>query len=212
VPVSQYVEKRVGPTQEALSSQREAPSPAERRDLQDVRCCLDGDPDAYRRLVQRHQQQISAIIWQFSRDPETHEDLVQDAFVEAYQSLRTYRAKAPFPRWLARIARRVGYRHWKRQEREAAIQTVPFEDWGAALEQAAETARPSEAAEMLFQLLGQLSPRDRLVLTLRYIENESVAGTAEATGWSKTMVKVQAWRARSKLRKLFEKATRRAES
>ncbi len=131
---------------------------------------------------------------------------MQDAFVEAYQSLRTYRAKAPFPRWLGQIARRVGYRHWKREKREGAIQTVPLEEWGVALEQADDTGEPSEAAELLYQLLEQLPPRDRLVLTLRYIEDESVEGTAEATGWSKTMVKVQAWRARSKLRKLFEKA------
>ncbi len=52
--------------------------------------------------------------------------------------------------------------------------------------------------------LGQLPPRDRLVLTLTIVENCTIAETAEQTGWSQSMVKVQAHRARAKLRKLME--------
>ena len=59
---------------------------------------------------------------------------------------------------------------------------------------------------MLHGLLEELPPRDRLVLTLRYLEELSVEETAERTGWSRAMVKVQAWRAREKLKRLFAKA------
>jgi RNA polymerase sigma-70 factor (ECF subfamily) len=41
---------------------------------------------------------------------------------------------------------------------------------------------------------------------VRYLEDRTVEETALLTGWSETMVKVQAWRARSKLKKLFQKA------
>lgn len=191
----------------ARPSKRRETSPARERDLHDICCCLRGDGEAYRRLVERHQQRVSAIMWRFSRDMGTHEDLVQDVFVEAYESLATYRARAPFSHWLARIATRVGYRHWKRERREGTIQTVPLAEWDAVLEQPADDVEPAEAAEVLHLLLALLPPRDRLVLTLRYVEEHSVEKTAELTGWSKTMVKVQAWRARGKLRKLFEKAT-----
>lgn len=180
-------------------------------DVQDIRRCLDGDGDAYRRLIERHQQRVSAMMWRFSRDPEIHEDLVQDVFVEAYQSLGRYRAEAPFEHWLARIATRVGYRHWKREKRERSIQTVPLEEWDGAPEDGPEQTNPAEAAELLRRLLGELPPRDRLVLTLRYVEDHSVERTAELTGWSKAMVKVQALRARRKLRTLFEKASQEAD-
>jgi RNA polymerase sigma-70 factor (ECF subfamily) len=186
-------------------------SEAQQSDLHDIRRCLSGEGDAYRRLVERHQQRISGIMWRFSRDPDTHEDLVQDVFVEAYQSLATYRARAPFAHWIARIATRVGYRHWKRERREGTIETVPLAEWDGIAEEPAADAGPAEAAELLHRLLGQLPPRDRLVLTLRYVDEHSVEKTAELTGWSKTMVKVQAWRARGKLKKLFEKAAEGAE-
>ncbi|MHC4546704.1 MAG: RNA polymerase sigma factor [Planctomycetota bacterium] len=64
----------------------------------------------------------------------------------------------------------------------------------------------SHAAALVHRLLGQLPPRDRLVLTLRYLEECDVAETAQRTGWTKSMVKVQTWRARKKLEKLFTEA------
>jgi DNA-directed RNA polymerase specialized sigma24 family protein len=51
-----------------------------------------------------------------------------------------------------------------------------------------------------------MAPRDRLVLTLRYLEECDVVETARRTGWTKTMVKVQTLRARNRLRKLIERS------
>ncbi len=173
--------------------------------MADVRHCLDGDGEAFRRLVERHQRHISSLMWRFSRDPDIHEDLVQDVFVEAWRSLHSYRAHAPLEHWLSRIATRVGYRYWRRREREKHVTKVPLDDCPEL--RAREELQPSEAGELLHRLLLELPPRDRLVMTLRYLEEHSVRRTAELTGWSQTMVKVQAWRARRKLRRLFERAT-----
>ncbi len=186
-------------------------SHAAQADLEDIRGSLRGDSEAYRRLVERHQQQVAGMVWRFSRDADTHEDLVQEVFIEAYESLPTYRAEAPFANWLARIATRVGYRHWKRQRRERAIATVPLEEWHQVAAQPAEETPPERAAELVHRLLQQLPPRDRLVLTMRYLEGHSVERTSELTGWSQSMVKVQTWRAKRKLRRLLEKVGEEAE-
>ena len=178
-------------------------------DLRTIRLVLGGDGNAYRALIERHQKRVAGMMWRFSRDREVHEELVQEVFVQAYESLPRYRAQAPFEHWLARIATRVGYRHWKRERR--APETVPIEEWRDAPDESVEELEPEEAGERLHALLGQLPPRDRLVLTLRYVDDRSVEETAALTGWSETMVKVQAWRARGKLRALFERAERRAE-
>jgi RNA polymerase sigma-70 factor (ECF subfamily) len=63
---------------------------------------------------------------------------------------------------------------------------------------------PQRAADLVHGQLAQLPPRDRLVLTLMYLEGSSVKQTAAATGWSASMVKVQAFRARKKLKRLLE--------
>jgi len=174
-------------------------------DIGDVRLSRQGDPDAYKRLIERHQQEIGKIMWRFSRNRTVHEELVQDVFVEAYISLATYKQRAPFTHWLRRIATRVGYRYWKQKAREKKFERFSFEEWDRLTIEAPEEIDSSRAGELLHNLLGQLPPRDRLVLTLRYLEGCDVVETAHRTGWTKSMVKVQTFRAKRKLQKLLPK-------
>jgi RNA polymerase sigma-70 factor (ECF subfamily) len=172
-------------------------------DIDDVRLSRQGDPDAYTRLIERHQQEIGKIMWRFSRNRTVHEELVQDVFVEAYISLATYKERAPFTHWLTRIATRVGYRYWKQKAREKKFERFSLEDWDQLHTQSPEEIDSEQAAALLHNLFGQLSPRDRLVLTLRYLEGCDVAETAHRTGWTKSMVKVQTFRAKKRLQKLL---------
>jgi RNA polymerase sigma-70 factor (ECF subfamily) len=174
-------------------------------DIEDVCMSRQGDGDAYRRLIERHQEHVSQIMWRFSRDLRLHEELVQDVFVEAYLSLATYRGKAPFAHWLSRIATRVGYAYLKQSARHHAKEGFTLQEWDELTDDFSKEIEPSHAAALLYRLLEKLPSRDRLVLTLRYFEDCDIAETARRTGWSKAMVKVQTWRARKKLRKLLQK-------
>jgi len=174
-------------------------------DLRDIEATLAGREQAYARLVRRYQNEITKRMWRFTRDRRELEEMVHDVFVEAYIGLKGYRGKAPFVHWLNRIATRVGYRAWK-QQRRRALHEIPLQDWDEFVESDDNTLEAAEAGEMLHNLLGQLPPRDRLVLTLIYLEDLSVAQAAERCGWTLAMVKVQAHRARKKLRALFEKS------
>jgi len=175
-------------------------------DVEDIRRTQQGDAEAYRRLVDRHQDHVARILWRFSRDRGVHEELVQDVFVEAYLGLGRYRGKAPFEHWLARIATRVGYRYWKEKARQRQTEPFDVQEWDKATDgdSVAQRLEPDDAAELLHRILEQLAPRDRLVLTLRYIEQCDVVETARRTGWTRTMVKVQTMRARNRLKKLME--------
>lgn len=176
---------------------------ASREDREDIAASLGGDEEAFARLVRRYQAEIVSQLWKYTRDPGLVEELAQEVFVEAYLGLRGFRGHAPFLHWLRRIATRVGYRFWRRQslrrERETAYQ--PWHDQGAPLPEAGSA---SEAADRVQSLLAELPPRDRLVLTLLYLEELDTHEIAARTGWSRTLVKVQAFRARQKLRALLE--------
>ena len=173
-------------------------------DINDIRQSIRGDNDAYRRLIERYQQRISSMMWRFSRDRTIHEELVQDVFVEAYMSLPTFKQKSPFSHWLCRIATRVGYNYWKNRTKQAAVNMVRLQDWDQNRLVSTENPEADRAAEILEHLLEKLPPRDRLVVMLRYVEQHSVEKTAELTGWSVAMVKVQTWRAKKKLAAIAE--------
>lgn len=179
--------------------------PAGFAEQDEIRRSQQGDSDAFRKLVERHQSHVGKLLWRFTRDTDCHEELVQETFVQAYFSLNTYKAQAPFEHWLTRIATRVGYRFWK-QKSKHQHQPLLENEWDDLAGSEVPNTTPGEAAELIHHLLAQLPPRDRLVLTLRFLEQCDVVETAKRTGWTATMVKVQTHRAKEKLKTLAEKA------
>ena len=174
----------------------------------DIDLAAGGDGAAYARIVGAYQQAVARRMMRFGRNRADVEELVQEVFVEAYFSLGGYRSEAPFEHWLQRIATRVGYRYWKRRQRErreVAGRPIDLEQVAAAGDERAIDA--ADAAELLRGVLDRLPPRDRLVITLLHVEGRSVEEAARLSGWSRTMVKVQAYRARAKLRRLLESTT-----
>jgi RNA polymerase sigma-70 factor (ECF subfamily) len=169
----------------------------------DIRASLGGDSEAYRRLVERYQGHVSKLLWRFSRDRQVHEELVQDVFVEAYLSLGGFKGASPFSHWLSRIATRVGYRYWRQTARQSDTEGLSQEELERFADDEIDRIQVDDAAVLLHRFLAQLPPRDRLVLTLRYLEECDVAETARRIGWTRTMVKVQTLRAKKKLEKLL---------
>ncbi|MCA9175330.1 MAG: sigma-70 family RNA polymerase sigma factor [Planctomycetales bacterium] len=173
-------------------------------DTQDVAAALAGDELAYRRLVERYQDAIGAQMHRFSRDISVRNELTHDVFVEAYFSLRTYRQSAPFLHWLRKIAVRIGYRFWtqnKANDKETALSEHDWQQLQGAQPTPGDT---SDAAELVHALLARLPPADRLVLTLIYLDGCTMAEAADRAGWTVANTKVQAFRARNRLRKLLE--------
>jgi RNA polymerase sigma-70 factor (ECF subfamily) len=179
-------------------------------DSADIQASLGGDEQAFARLVGRYQNQVAAQMWRFSRDPVELDELVQDVFIQVYMSLRGFKGQAPFLHWLRRIATRVGYRFWKTRARDES-RAEALSDLQLDALQAPEEKTPSEAAELLHMILGQLPPKDRLVLTMMYFEDLSTREIADRTGWTQTVVKVRAHRARQKMKKLLEKSGLRSD-
>lgn len=173
-------------------------------DQRDIVASLDGEGQAYARLVQRYQNEIAAQMRRFTRDPVVLEELVEDVFVEAYLSLKSFRGRSPFLHWLRRIATRVGYRYWKSQALKRDQET-PLSETILNLPAPADLS-PSEAAETLYRLFEHLPAADRLVLTLFYFEECDVKEVADRSGWSRTGVKVRLHRARKKLKALLNDA------
>ena len=171
-------------------------------DRPDIDAAKNGDHDAYRRLVERYEADISRLMWRFTATDYVCEELVQEVFVEAFFSLDSYRYRAPFVYWLKTIATRVGYRLWKRQAKDSQV---------IELERAAEPEAPRQGPKeedvqrIAHQLLARLAPADRLVMTLLYLDKCSVKQIAERMGWNQAVVKTRAYRARKKLRAIADK-------
>jgi len=174
-------------------------------DASDIAATLSGDGEAYRRLVLRYQGIISQQMSRFSRDASVREELVHDIFVEAYMSLRSYRGTAPWLNWLRKVAVRVGYRYWRSRKSLAKEITLPENAWEHLRGTIPNPVESIAAAEIVYAMLAQLAPTDRLVLTLLYVDGCTMAEAADLAGWTLIGAKVRAYRARNRLKKLIAK-------
>lgn len=167
-----------------------------------VTSVLAGDDHAFAELARRHKRRIFGMAARFFDNSADREDLVQEVFLKAWRSLRSYRARAPFEHWLSRIAIRCCYDALRRSARQPPA---------APLEAATATPFPSgdadplgRACDLIAYGMARLSPPERLVLTLLELEGHTVREVSHATGWSEANVKVRAFRARAALKHILE--------
>ena len=175
-------------------------------DGQLVDAALAGNEDAYAELARRHKGRVFGIASRFARDAAELEDICQEVFIQAYFKLRQYRRDSPFEHWLLRITTHKCYDYLRKRRRSAPHISVE-----AMLESGHEPRAPQPSAgdpdlERLHAAMGELSAKERLVITLLELEDRSVQEVADLTGWSVANVKVRAFRARGVLRKLLEKS------
>ena len=168
-----------------------------------------GAADEFAELVRRHQPLVVSILYRYERDPHRLEDLAQDTFLKAWRALDQFDGRAPFTHWLSRIAVHAALDHLRKHKR--ARNEIGFEELGEdALDwlhggDERNELEASAAREILEVAMRELSPAERLVITLQEIEGRSVKEISALTGSSGVDVRVRALRARAKLRKALEK-------
>jgi len=168
-----------------------------------------GATDDFAELVRRHQSRVFAILHRYERDAHKVEDLAQETFLKAWRALGQFDGRAPFEHWLSRIAARVALDHLrkeKRRQNEIGLPELGDDalDWLRSDDEKSELEARS-AGELLELAMRELSPADRMVITMQELEGRNVKEIAVAMGASGVAVRVRAMRARSKLRQALEK-------
>ena len=182
-------------------------------DAQVIAEVRNGDVDAFATLVDKYEGRVVMIV-RAHIPSSAAEEVAQDVFVRAYQSLNSFAGKSPFEHWLAGIATRTCFDYWRKKYRlreyAASSATPEQQDWMEQLlatesrSRHDELIRKEEAVDLLQTALGSLSAADRSVLTLVHIEGHSIREAAELLGFSQINVKVRLHRARRKLRLAVE--------
>jgi RNA polymerase sigma-70 factor (ECF subfamily) len=153
-----------------------------------ARRLADGDISAPRDLVERHHAELYRYALFLLRDALAAEDIVQGTFERAFAALGKYpeeRIKALFLRpWLYRIALNVVRNTWRDRRREVPVAQTP-EKTDGRLDTGLGFASGSDREAWMdaLEALGRLSERQRVAVTLRYLEDLPYARISEATGW-----------------------------
>ena len=159
----------------------------------------DGDPLAPRDLVERHYRELYRYAFSVLREERAAEDAVQDAFERAFSALGRYseerlRAMRLRP-WMYRITLNVA-RNRLRQRREVPVEEPSVVGGGASDED-------REAVMDVLAGLGKLPERQRVAVTLRYLQDMPYAEISGVTGWPEGTAKTLVRRGLMRLRRLM---------
>jgi RNA polymerase sigma-70 factor, ECF subfamily len=173
-----------------------------------VRCIQRGDGEAYAPLVERYQRRLFSLVYRMVGRREEVEELVQEIFVKAFLAAPNYNFEASFGTWLMRIAINHCYDHLRRRR---ASRLTYFSEISEESEQALESGAESETTggerleadlesrELAQKLLERAPPQDRVILTLKELEDLSVEEIADLLKLRPSTVKVRLHRARKRM-------------
>ncbi len=178
-----------------------------------IQQAVRGDADAFGQLVRTYQDRLFATVVHLVGDVTAAEDVVQDAFVQAFVKLHTFKGGSTFYTWLYRIAYNTSVNH-HRQHRPAISMEQNRETLGQIPSDAADCPQDQmerqERAELIRRAMLSLSEEYRAVLVLRELEGcdyETIAGITNVTVGT---VRSRLYRARTQLREAILREDRRS--
>lgn len=186
---------------------------AARTDRQLVELVLAGDGTSFEQIFDRHKRMVAVVAGRYFRRPEQIEEIIQISFAKAFTELGKFRGvhDLSLASWLARIAVNSCLDTLRSQKRKPEDLCCDLSD-GETRSLSDLVASGGRDAEMELldrdlaeKLLARVGEEDRAVLHMLYAEELSVSEIAELTGWSRSKVKIKAWRARNALRRVLRK-------
>jgi RNA polymerase sigma-70 factor (ECF subfamily) len=177
---------------------------------------LAGDREAYRVLVERHSRNVYRLAYRMTGNQHDAEEVVQEAFLRAYQKLSQFAARANFGTWVYRIAANYAIdrmRQRKNEDSNRALQARETEE-GAEMDlmSTVPDAAPSperlaqsgQLAAQMRRALHDLTPAERTAFVMRHWGGSGIEEIAAALNSSASAAKNTVFRSVQKLRKALE--------
>ena len=171
-------------------------------DAELVTLCLNGDRDAFGQIVGRYQSLVCALAYSACGDRTRSEDLAQETFIAAFESLAGFRPGADFKAWIKGIARNKILMHLRRAEQHgSAREKVQARAAGAVAAELRQRAEPDgpDAVDRLRSCLEKLPGELRGIISARYYSREPVQAIAGRLGKSPAAVSSLLFRGRQLL-------------
>jgi RNA polymerase sigma-70 factor (ECF subfamily) len=185
-------------------------------DAEAVERTLAGERDAYRVLVERHSRNLFRMAYRMTGNSHDAEEVVQEAFLRAYQKLRQFAGQANFGTWVYRIAAnyaidRMRARNTEQSRRqldsgpeEHGLESAPManaKDRGPSPERLAASA---QLGEKIRAALDALTPAERTAIVMRHWDGCAIEEIARVLKSNSNATKNTVFRAAVKLRKALE--------
>tara|TARA_R110000772_G_scaffold75133_7_gene163234 strand:+ start:1656 stop:2243 length:588 start_codon:yes stop_codon:yes gene_type:complete len=162
---------------------------------------LRGDTSAFGKLVERYQDFVFTIAFRIMKVREEAEEVAQDSFIKAYESLNSFRGESKFSSWLYSIAYRKALDALRKNKKYKASEIIDDITEGevSGIEDALHYLEDEERKKAIQDCILKLSEDEGAIITLYYFQDQSVREISTITGLSEDNIKVKLYRSRKKL-------------
>ena len=166
-----------------------------------IEACQQGDRSAFQLLFETYKDKVFSIAVYSSGDRTVAEDVTQQIFLKLFTAIRQFRGDSEFTTWLYRLVVNACHDEQRRRRRWLPLgETVSTRNPGEKKPQEKQYAR-LEVAEAVQAAIGELKPKFRLPILLKYVEGLSYDEIASVMGCSKGTVASRLNRGHSQLAK-----------
>ncbi len=171
-----------------------------------VECSRRGCHGAFGELVKRYEQRLRRTIGRFVTDRDTTEDLVQDAFLKAFQNLKQFDPSRRFGPWLFRIGVNLALDHLRKLKRRGWVHFFSENpDAATAVGPSVDDPRTARDLQQEVRLVIEMLPATyRTVIVLRDLENFSVSEIAVMLDRKESTIRWRLSEARSRFETLWK--------
>lgn len=181
------------------------------KDAELVKQILNGNNNAFRFLVAKHQRLVLHVVGRIVQNQEDVEDICQEVFIKVFRKLKRFRGESKLSTWIARIAYNTSISHVRKANRnECSYDAQPVlvaAENDRALNQ--KIIERDEAKKYLLEMIEELPENYRIVLTLFHLEEFSYKEIEEITEMPEGTIKSYLSRARKILKEKLEKVVER---
>ncbi|MCJ0742217.1 RNA polymerase sigma factor [Pedobacter montanisoli] len=163
-----------------------------------VRKVCAGDTEAFRYFVEQYKALSISLAVSVVKDEFVAEEVVQDAFINAFRGIKNFKFKSKFSSWFYRIVLNEAFRRLKKMQKEIVDFRHSYDE-EIADESEVLTLQQNEQVHLINEALKLLPARESLVLRLFYLQEESIKEVAAITGWTEIYIKVTLHRARKNM-------------
>lgn len=168
-----------------------------------VDAVLAGDAESYRVLVERESSSVIGLCGRMLGDAYEAEDVAQEAFLQAYRSLPTWRGDGPFGAWVWRIAMRLAIARIKQRRPSLQVDLTRDTGWLVDLDRGSDPVGRLLGAEQRREVVDAISAlpeAQRRVVSLRFFADRSLEQISQETGTPVGTVKSRLSRGLASLR------------
>jgi RNA polymerase sigma-70 factor (ECF subfamily) len=171
-----------------------------------IRSVLDGNQRNFRLIVEKYSPRVFRTVLGFVHQREEAEEITQDCFLKAYNSLSSFSGKSAFSTWLYRITVNTALNAARKKKREQLMGDLSaFFQFSSPEKNAGQKIEAAEGDRMVQQALDKLPQKQRVAFILSKFEEFSQKEIAEIMGTSEGAVEQLIFRARLHLKKELEK-------